>query len=112
MPAERSVSGFVYRARLVDDGAGVQGERPYAVVLLALVERDREQDVRRLRLPVRRERLVLAMREVQVVECTSEYRCPRDETDTTRAPWACRSAGSSRVVSWKCPRWLVANCDS
>lgn len=37
-------------------------------------------------------------------ETTSEKRCPRDVSSTTRAPPALM-----RAVSWKCPRWLAEN---
>ena len=39
-------------------------------------------------------------------------RCPADDSATTRAPPPAASAGQSRLVSAKWPRWLVANCAS
>ena len=39
-------------------------------------------------------------------------RCASEDTVTTRAPGAASSAGSSRPVSAKWPRWLVPNCSS
>ena len=35
-----------------------------------------------------------------------------DDTVTTRAPPAARNAGRSARLSWKWPRWFVANCVS
>ena len=43
---------------------------------------------------------------------TGEFRWARELTETTRAPPAARSAGSSPRARRKWPRWLVANCSS
>src|ERR1700733_5605920 len=63
----------------------------------------REQHVRGLGLGVCQRRAVRA---------DAEVRGARDLPETTRAPPAARSAGSSPTASRKWPRWLVANCSS
>jgi hypothetical protein len=85
------------------DRSRVERERAYAVRLAARVERQREERVRGLRLAIRLPLVVRAPLEVRVVEVDAPNACPRDETDTTRAPPAFRSAGQRRAVSWKWP---------
>ena len=82
-----------------------------AVVDVAPVELDGEQRIGRLRLPVG-DHWVVIVREMRVVPMDIGAAVSPGRDCDERAPLAARSAGSRARVSWKWPRWLVANCCS
>jgi len=72
--------------------------------LAARIECQGEERVGGLRLSVGPPLVVWAALEVRILEVDARAAVPRDDSDTTRAPFARRSAGQSRAVSWKWPR--------
>ena len=98
---------------LGDDGAGMHGEGAHAVRL----RRARRARRRRARSPTSpgRRRPTCRRGGARTADRRSRRRrdVPARRQRRRRARRAAaRSAGHSRAVSWKWPRWLVASCDS